>query len=95
MYDFKTFAQMNLDLLFKGFLRMPSPGEEVFADTFSLQLGGGPLVCPLVLDKLGCRVQLGTFLADDDLSNICRTLLDKYGFSSMTNFRSIIRIPSS
>lgn len=86
MYDFKTFAQMNLDLLFKGFLRMPSPGEEVFADTFSLQLGGGPLVCPLVLDKLGCRVQLGTFLGDDDLSGICRTLLKKYGFDSLTNF---------
>ena len=86
MYDFKTFAQMNLDLLFKGFQRMPSPGEEVFADTFLLQLGGGPQVCSLVLDKLGCRVQLGTFLGDDDLSNISRTLLAKYGFRNVTNF---------
>ena len=86
MYDFKTFAQMNLDLLFKGFQRMPSPGEEVFADTFLLQLGGGPQVCSLVLDKLGCRVQLGTFLGDDDLSNISRTLLNQYGFHNVTNF---------
>ncbi|MEA4914748.1 MAG: carbohydrate kinase family protein [Christensenella sp.] len=86
MYDFKTFAQMNLDLLFKGFQRMPSPGEEVFADTFLLQLGGGPQVCSLVLDKLGCQVQLGTFLGDDDLSNISRTLLKKYGFRNVTNF---------
>lgn len=86
MYDFKTFAQMNLDLLFKGFGRMPSPGEEVFADTFALQLGGGPMVCPIVLDKLGCRVQLGTFLGEDDLSNICRSLLIKKGFDSITNF---------
>ena len=61
MYDFKTFAQMNLDLLFKGFQRMPSPGEEVFADTFQLQLGGGPQVCSLVLDKLGCRTVGGAY----------------------------------
>ncbi len=27
MYDFKTFAQMNLDLIFQGFDRMPQPGE--------------------------------------------------------------------
>ncbi len=86
MYDFKTFAQMNLDLLFKGFARMPSPGEEVFADTFTLQLGGGPMVCPIVLERLGCRVRLGTFLGDDNLSGICRALLKKKGFGSITNF---------
>lgn len=86
MYDFKTFAQMNLDLLFKGFGRMPSPGEEVFADTFALQLGGGPMVCPIVLDQLGCCVRLGTFLGEDDVSNICRSLLAKRGFDSITNF---------
>ena len=27
MYDFKTFAQMNLDLIFQGFDRMPQPGR--------------------------------------------------------------------
>ena len=37
MYDFKTFAQMNLDLIFQGFDRMPQPGEEVFAKRFQLQ----------------------------------------------------------
>ena len=39
MYDFKTFAQMNLDLIFQGFDRMPQPGEEVFAKRFTMQLG--------------------------------------------------------
>ena len=62
MYDFKTFAQMNLDLIFKGFDRLPQPGEEVFAKSFTLQLGGGPIVCPIVLEQLGCRVRLGTFM---------------------------------
>ena len=53
MYDFKTFAQMNLDLIFQGFDRMPQPGEEVFAKRFTMQLGGGPIVCPIVLEQLG------------------------------------------
>ena len=49
MYDFKTFAQANVDLIFKDFDRLPQPGEEVFARQFTLQLGGGPSVCPMVL----------------------------------------------
>lgn len=61
MYDFKTFAQMNLDLIFQGFDRMPQPGEEVFAKRFTMQLGGGPIVCPIVLEQLGFRVRLGRF----------------------------------
>ena len=62
MYDFKTFAQANVDLIFKDFDRLPQPGEEVFARQFTLQLGGGPSVCPMVLEKLGFRVRLGIFL---------------------------------
>lgn len=46
MYDFKTFAQANVDLIFKDFDRLPQPGEEVFARQFTLQLGGGPSVWP-------------------------------------------------
>ena len=55
MYDFKTFAQMNLDLIFQGFDRMPQPGEEVFAKRFTMQLGGGPIVCPIVLETTRTR----------------------------------------
>ena len=36
MYDFKTFAQANVDLIFKDFDRLPQPGEEVFARQFTL-----------------------------------------------------------
>ena len=64
MYDFKTFAQANVDLIFKDFDRLPQPGEEVFARQFTLQLGGGPSVCPMVLEKLGFRFQTtGTYRA--------------------------------
>lgn len=86
MYDFKTFAQMNLDLIFKGFDRLPQPGEEVFAKSFTLQLGGGPIVCPIVLEQLGCRVRLGTFMGKDDVSSICRRLLAERNFSSYDEF---------
>lgn len=86
MYDFKTFAQMNLDLIFRGFDRMPQPGEEVFAKHFTMQLGGGPIVCPIVLERLGFRVRLGTFLGQSDVSCLCRRLLDQLGFSSYDEF---------
>ena len=86
MYDFKTFAQMNLDLIFKGFDRMPQPGEEVFAKSFTLQLGGGPLVFPIVLERLGCRVRLGTFMGTGGASDICQHLLEQRGFSGYEEF---------
>lgn len=88
MYDFKTFAQMNLDLIFKDFERMPQPGEEVFARSFTMQLGGGPIVCPIVLEGLGCRVRLGTFLGENEISAICRRLLEQKGFGSYEVFQT-------
>ena len=93
MYDFKTFAQMNLDLIFKGFDRMPQPGEEVFARSFTLQLGGGPQVYPIVLERLGLKVRLGTFLGENDTGAICRNLLEKRGFSGLEVFPSPIPDP--
>lgn len=88
MCDFKTFAQMNLDCIFQGFDRLPAPGEEVFAKHFTLQLGGGPMVAPIVLNQLGCKVELGTFLGDGDVTEICVKLLEKKGFRSYRNFPS-------
>lgn len=86
MYDFKTFAQMNLDCIFQGFQRMPEPGEEVFAKHFTLQLGGGPMVAPIVLKQLGCRVELGTFLGQSDVADVCVKLLEKKGFQDYRDF---------
>jgi sugar/nucleoside kinase (ribokinase family) len=85
-YDFKTFAQINLDLIFNGMTRLPEPGEEVFADNFSMQLGGGPAVISVVLNGLGMKTDLGTFLSNDDASKICEIFLKRLNFSSYTNF---------
>ena len=86
MYDFKTFAQMNLDCIFQGYSRFPEPGEEVFAKHFTLQLGGGPMVAPIVLDQLGCTVELGTFLGSSDVAEVCMKLMEKKGFRSYRAF---------
>lgn len=88
MYDFKTFAQMNLDLIFQGVRRLPEPGEEVFADTFTMQLGGGPAVPPIVLSALGYRTCLGTFMGEDEESDICRRKLANLQFTDYKLFPS-------
>ena len=88
MFDFKTFAQMNLDCIFQGFDRLPALGEEVFAKSFTLQLGGGPMVCPIVLNQLGCKTELGTFLGEGDVTDICLRLLERKGFHAFRSFPS-------
>ena len=88
MFDFKTFAQMNLDCIFQGFDRLPALGEEVFAKSFTLQLGGGPMVCPIVLNQLGCKTELGTFLGEGDVTAICLRLLERKGFHAFRSFPS-------
>lgn len=86
MYDFKTFGQMNLDIIFSDFPHMPNPGEEVFAKLFDIQLGGGPMLYPVVLNHLGCKTKLGTFLSDNEPSKICRNLMERMGFDHYENF---------
>lgn len=51
-------AQLSLDFLFGGVERLPGSGEEVLSSSFSIQLGGGTLVYPIVLSRLGedCRL---------------------------------------
>ena len=48
--------------------------------------GAAPSSAPIVLEQLGFRVRLGTFLGQDDVSDLCRRLLDQRGFSSYDEF---------
>jgi ribokinase len=86
MYDFKTFGQMNLDIIFKEFPHMPDSGEEVFAELFDMQLGGGPMLYPVILNNLGLKAKLGTFLSDDEPGWICKNIMNKMGFDGYENF---------
>lgn len=53
-------AQLSLDFIFGGIDKLPKSGEEVCSKNFDIQLGGGTLVYPIVLTRLGipCKVLL-------------------------------------
>ena len=58
----------NIDLTFSGLPRLPSEGEEIYADEFSMHLGGGPLGTLVNVSRLGIPVRAGTYLGDDIFS---------------------------
>lgn len=86
MVKFSTFGQMNLDLLFGGVNQLPKTGEEVFAKAFDVQLGGGPMVCPIILQRLGIESKLGTFLSNDMISSISERMMLAKKFTNYENF---------
>lgn len=73
-------GQMNVDLIYQDINRFPEQGEEVFASGFKIELGGGPMVIPIQLSRLGLPVKLGTYLGDDFQSRIAGDLLNDIGF---------------
>lgn len=78
-------AQLNVDVLFSGFPGFPKPGEEVFAQDFSIQLGGGPQVMVLALAHLGVPTRLGTFFTDDIQSWLALKMLEDFGYHDYVN----------
>lgn len=86
MAHISVFGQMNVDIIFDEFGRLPNLGEEVFAKNFDVQLGGGPMVYPIVLNRLGIPGRLGTFLGDDLASRIAKELLGEMNFEDYINF---------
>ncbi|WP_432664268.1 PfkB family carbohydrate kinase [Wukongibacter baidiensis] len=81
-----VFGQMNLDIIFDDFGKLPDLGEEVFAKNFDMQLGGGPMVYPIVLSRFGIDARLGTFFSDDIQSKIAKKLLEEMDFTNYKNF---------
>jgi len=76
-------GQMNVDFIYKDINRMPAVGEEIFADDFKIQLGGGPMVIPIQLSKLGIPSKLGTYLGDDYQSRIAGDLINGIDFRNI------------
>ena len=58
----------NIDLTFSGFPRLPKEGEELYAEEFSMHLGGGPLGTLINVSRLGIPVCAGTYLGADIFS---------------------------
>lgn len=81
-----VFGQMNVDIIFDKFGQLPNLGEEVFAKDFDIQLGGGPMVYPIILNHLGINGRLGTFLGNDFMSRMAIELLKDMNFHEYVNF---------
>lgn len=71
----------NIDLLYSGLQRLPREGEELYAEDFSLQLGGGIPATLITLARLGVKTKIATFLGDDIFSCFAREQFLKAGVS--------------
>jgi ribokinase len=80
------FGQMNVDLIFHGVDVLPALGTEVFASNFAMCVGGGPIVIPYHLAKLGVPAELGTILESDFESFIARELLTRINYKNISEF---------
>lgn len=79
----KTFVcgagNVNIDLIFSGLPRIPEEGQELFAEGFSLQMGGGVPATLYNLGRLGVPVRIQTGLGDDLFSRYAREGFEKMG----------------
>ena len=71
----------NVDLLYQNMPKLPDVGEEVYTDTFSLQLGGGMPATLINLGRLGVPTRIATELGDDLFSGFAKTQFEKNGVS--------------
>jgi len=59
------FGKTNIDILYSGMSRVPQEGEEIYAENFSLQLGGGIPATLINLGRLGVPARIQTLLGKD------------------------------
>lgn len=69
----------NVDLLYKGFERLPKLGEELYCDEFSLQLGGGLPATLINLGRLGISARIATELGSDMFSEFAKSKFRENG----------------
>ncbi|MHB1392685.1 MAG: carbohydrate kinase family protein [Clostridia bacterium] len=80
-------SPLTLDLLYSGIPRVPNLGEEVFAGSFDMQIGGGPTATIITLNRLGVPTHYNTFLSDDSISSIAGALLDQHGIDYLNIYK--------
>ena len=88
-----VFGQMNIDLIFHGIDEMPQLGKEILASDFAMCVGGGPIVIPYHLAKLGVPSKLGTILEKDFESKVARDLLNRIEYKNIVEFSVNARNP--
>ncbi len=85
-------ASANVDLLYENMPRLPGPGEEIYTDRFSLQLGGGLAATLINLGRLGVPARIATELGDDLFSGFAKAEFEKSGVSPLNLYHGD-RIP--
>lgn len=71
------FGKTNVDLLYGRMPRVPCEGEEIYAEEFSVQLGGGAPATLIQLGRLGVDTCVQTFLGDDMFSSFAKKEFEK------------------
>lgn len=72
-------GNVNVDLIFSGLPRIPDEGHELFAENFSLQLGGGIPATLINLGRLNVPVRIQTGLGNDLFSGFARRAFEEAG----------------
>ncbi len=80
-------AAANVDLLYQNMPGIPGPGEEIYTDEFSLQLGGGLAATLINLGRLGVPSRIATELGGDMFSSFARDEFKKNGVSPLNLYR--------
>lgn len=83
--EVRAIAPLYVDLIYSGFDALPEPGEEVYARSLDIQLGGGAAAIPVTLTRMGLPARLGTFLGEDRISRLAAGLLEEYGLKQYEN----------
>jgi sugar/nucleoside kinase (ribokinase family) len=78
---------INIDLTFAGLPRIPNEGEEIYAEDFSMQLGGGSVMTLSLLSRLGLPVKAATFLGKDFFSGFARREIRKAGIRPLNLYK--------
>ncbi len=82
----------NVDLLYENMKKIPGPGEEVYTDSFSVQLGGGLPATLINLGRLGVPARIATELGDDMFSSFASEQYRANGVTPVNLYRGS-RIP--
>lgn len=72
-------ASVNIDLFFSGLPRLPEEGQELYAQGFSLQMGGGLPATLINLGRLGVPVRIQTGLGRDLFSQFAEQAFREAG----------------
>ena len=86
------YGATNVDLLFGGMSRIPQEGEEIYAESFSLQLGGGYPATMINLGRLGIPCKIQTFLGSDMFSEFAKKQYEAAGVKPLC-LKSDVSIP--